>query len=194
MRRALVLLAGWCLIAIAIVGLVRAQLGVAPYDVLNTALAKQLKVAPGTASWIACAVCVVVAYALKVKAGIGTLAGAFVVGGLINFGLSVAGEIDSLVARLLLFGGALIVLYLGVCCIIISRVGAGPTELVTIGLMKRGLSIQVARWVVEGACLTVGTLLGGSFGVGTVVLMAASGPLLGFLLPRIRRMVALGDE
>jgi uncharacterized membrane protein YczE len=194
MRRALVLLSGWCLIALAIVVLVRVQLGVAPYDVLSTALAKQLNVAPGTASWITCSGCLGVAYMLKVIPGIGTLAGAFVVGGLINLGLNLVADIDPLVVRVPLFGCALIVMYLGVCCIIVSRVGAGPTELVTIGLMQRGLSIRAARWMVEGSCLIVGIVLGGSFGVGTVVLMAASGPLLGFLLPRVRRRTALGNE
>lgn len=184
LRRGVALLAGWLLIAISIVVLVRVRLGVAPYDVLNTALAAQLGIAAGTASWLACATLVLLAAALGARAGIGTLVGAFVVGGLINTGLAHTAEVSSLPLRIALFVGALGVMYLGVCGIIVSKVGAGPTELVTIGLLHRGASVRTARWAVEAGCLVVGAGLGGSFGVGTLVIMLVSGPTLAYMLPR----------
>jgi uncharacterized membrane protein YczE len=190
-KRLTVLCVGWLLIAVSIVALVRVRLGVAPYDVLNTAVAKQLGWATGTASWLSCAVFVTVAFLLGVRPGVGMVVGAFVVGGLINGGLAVVGDVQVLAIRVVVFALALCVLYTGVCCIILSKTGAGPTELVTVGLMKRGASVRTARWVVEGTCLGLGAALGGSFGVGTVFILAVSGPVLAFLLPRAGRILHL---
>jgi uncharacterized membrane protein YczE len=190
-KRIAVLVAGWVLVAMAIVVLVRVRLGVAPYDVLNTAIANQFDIAAGTASWFACAALVMVAWLLGARPGVGTVVGAFVVGGWINAGLSVVDVVDQLPLRIALFAVALGVMYLGVCCIILSGVGAGPTELVTLGLMHRGAPIRVARWSVEGVCLAIGVVLGGSFGVGTVITLAVSGPVLAFLLPRVSRVLQL---
>jgi len=190
-KRLTVLCVGWLLIAVSIVALVRVRLGVAPYDVLNTAVAKQLGWATGTASWLSCAVFVTVAFLLGVRPGVGMVAGAFVVGGLINTGLAVVGDVQVLAIRVMVFALALCVLYMGVCCIILSKTGAGPTELVTVGLMQRGASVRTARWAVEGTCLGLGAALGGSFGVGTVFILAVSGPVLAFLLPRASHILHL---
>ena len=190
-KRVAVLCVGWVLIAVSIVALVRVRLGVAPYDVLNTAVAKQLGWAAGTASWLSCAVFVTIAFFLGARPGVGVVAGAFVVGGFINAGLAVVGDVHVLAIRVVVFALALCVLYAGVCCIILSKTGAGPTELVTVGLMRHGASIRTARWAVEGACLGLGAALGGSFGVGTVLILAVSGPVLAYLLPRAGRVLQL---
>lgn len=190
-KRVAVLCAGWVLIAVSIVALVRVRLGVAPYDVLNTAVAKQLGCATGTASWLSCAVFVTIAFFLGARPGVGVVAGAFVVGGLVNAGLAVVGDVHVLAIRVVVFALALCVLYAGVCCIILSKTGAGPTELVTVGLMRHGASIRTARWAVEGTCLGLGAALGGSFGVGTVLILAVSGPVLAYLLPRAGRVLQL---
>ena len=193
-KQGAVLVAGWVLISAAIVALVRVQMGVAPYDVLNTAIAKQFDIAAGTASWLACAVLVMVAWLLGVRPGIGTIAGAVVVGGCINAGLTVIEVVDLFPVRVALFIVALGVMYLGVCCIILSGIGAGPTELVTLGLMRHNAPIRAARWAVEGVCLALGVVLGGSFGVGTLVILAVSGPTLAFLLPRVGRVLGLSID
>lgn len=192
LRRGAALIAGWLLIALSIVLLVRVRMGMAPYDVLNTAIAARLGVATGTASWLACAVLVLLAALLGARPGIGTVAGAFVVGGMINVGLAATSDVQTPSVRLCLFVVALGLMYSGVCGIVVSQVGAGPTELVTIGLLRRGVSVRTARWSVEGGCLLIGAALGGSFGPGTIVIMLVSGPVLAFLLPRAQLLVAGG--
>jgi uncharacterized membrane protein YczE len=182
---------GWALVAPSIVLLLRARLGVAPYDVLNAGISNRLGVAQGTASWIGCAALVVVALLLGVRPGLGTAPGALVVGAVINWCLAVTGDVNGLALRWSVFTAALAPLYLGVCCLILSRTGSGPTELVTRGLIKTGSSVRVARWVVEGGCLALGALLGGTTGPGTVVLLVVSGPVIAFLLPRVARFASV---
>jgi uncharacterized membrane protein YczE len=190
-RSAAVLVAGWLLIATSIVLLLRAGLGMAPYDVLNTGLANRLDMSPGTASWLACGALVLIALTMRSRPGIGTLLGAFAVGALINAGLDLVPTVDVTAQRYALLAFSLLPQYLGVCCIILSRGGKGPVELVTVGLMHKGMPLRHSRWLVEAACLLVGALLGGSIGVGTVLQLVASGPAIAALLPFVSRATGL---
>ncbi len=186
-----VLVAGWVLIALSIVMLLRAGLGMAPYDVLNTGIARRTGFSPGTASWLACVGLVAIALTLRSRPGLGTLLGAFSVGALINVGLDLAPQVSGTVPRYALLMISLVPQYLGVCCIILSRGGKGPVELVTVGLMRKGVSVRSARWLVEAGCLVLGVVLGGSVGIGTVVQLAASGPAIAALLPIVARVVGM---
>lgn len=192
MKKGLAVLSlGWLSVSTAIVAQIRAGAGLAPYDVLNTAVARQLSIQPGTASWLMCAVFVSLAWILGVKPGLGTLAGAFVVGGLINAGLSLTADPHGLVLRSVIFAASLAVLYFGICCIILSDAGSGPTELVTLGLVNQRFSLRSARWIVEGVCLCIGAVLGGALGVGTLCVVLVSGPALSFLLPRVKTLLRI---
>jgi uncharacterized membrane protein YczE len=183
--------AGWSFVSFAIVLLLRTKLGVAPYDVLNTGIAEKLGIAQGTASWLGCGVLVLIATLLGARPSLGTLAGSLLVGIAINAGLSIVGDFENTVTRWVVFFTATVQLYLGVCCLVLSRFGKGPTELLTMGLIKRGASIRGARWITEGGCLAVGSLLGGGVGPGTVLLVVASGPLLARMLPHIALIAAV---
>ena len=192
-RSSAVLVAGWVLIALSIVILLRAGLGMAPYDVLNTGIARRTGFSPGTASWLACTGLVVIGLALRSRPGLGTILGAFSVGALINAGLDLAPQVDGTALRYVLLVLSLVPQYVGVCCIILSRGGKGPVELVTVGLMRKGVSVRAARWIVESGCLVTGIALGGSVGVGTVVQLAASGPAIAVLLPVVSRAVGMSQ-
>ena len=52
------------------------------------------------------------------------------------------------------------------------------------GLAARGLSIRAARTLVELSALVVGTVLGGTVGVGTLLYAASIGPLAHHFVPR----------
>jgi uncharacterized membrane protein YczE len=53
------------------------------------------------------------------------------------------------------------------------------------GLAARGHSIRVVRTAIEVSVLTIGWLLGGSVGVGTVLYAVSIGPLAHFFIPRL---------
>lgn len=52
------------------------------------------------------------------------------------------------------------------------------------GIAKRGPSIRLTRALIEVSVLALGWILGGTFGVGTVVYALAIGPLVQIFLPR----------
>jgi uncharacterized membrane protein YczE len=53
------------------------------------------------------------------------------------------------------------------------------------GLARLGLSVRLARTLVEASALVSGWLLGGTAGIGTAVYAIGIGPLVGFFLPRL---------
>lgn len=66
--------------------------------------------------------------------------------------------------------------------------GAGPRDSFNLALSRRtGWSIGLTRWLVETTVLGTGILLGGSFGVGTILAALLIGPAvgLGFRLFRL---------
>ena len=50
------------------------------------------------------------------------------------------------------------------------------------GLAARGISIRLARFLIEGTVLVAGWLLGGTVGIGTVVFAILIGPVVQFFL------------
>lgn len=185
-RQAVMALMGWLCVGGAITVLIRLNLGVAPFDVLNTAIGERIGYDAGVGTWISGAVLVSVAWVMGVRPGVGTVLGFFGIGWIINTALRIVPDIEPIGVRVGAVPVALAVLYLGVCFIIVSGIGAGPTEVLTLALHQRGMSLRAARWGVEFGCASVGWALGGSIGVLTAVITVVAGPCIGFLLPAVR--------
>jgi uncharacterized membrane protein YczE len=67
-----------------------------------------------------------------------------------------------------------------------AGLGPGPRDGLMTGLVARGVgSVRLVRTTIELSVLGIGWLLGGVFGVGTVIYALAIGPLLHLLLPRL---------
>jgi uncharacterized membrane protein YczE len=190
-RRIAVLLVGWVLVGITIPVLIRIDLGVSPYDVLNTAIGRHLGIQPGTAAWLSAAALLSAALLLGERPGIATFAGAFAVGAMVNAGLWLLPDSLPVVLRVGLIPPVLLVLYLGVCCIILSALGAGPTEVFMLGLVHHGMSFHLSRWLIEAGCALVGAAMGGAIGLITGVMVFGAGPAIAMLLPRVSARVGL---
>jgi uncharacterized membrane protein YczE len=61
--------------------------------------------------------------------------------------------------------------------------GPGPRDGLMTGLAQRGYSIRVARTAIELAVLALGSALGGSVGIGTLVYALTIGALVHKVLP-----------
>ena len=172
------LLTGLTMFGVGIALNIRADLGLSPWDAFHQGLASRTPLSVGLVTILTSGVVLLAWIPLRQRVGIGTLLNAVVVGLVMDLTLFVVGEVDTLLLRwvCLLSGIGLVGcgsgLYIG------ARLGPGPRDGVMTGLAERGLSIRLARFLIEGAVLGAGWLLGGVVGVGTVLYAALIGPLV----------------
>ena len=85
--------------------------------------------------------------------------------------------------------GCLILAY-GMTIVIKSDAGTGPNDLVAIVISdKLHQKFSVVRIVVDVCFVAAGWLLGGTFGLGTIICAALVGPVAGLFLPRNERII-----
>jgi uncharacterized membrane protein YczE len=183
-RRLLQLLVGLALYGLSLAFLVRAGLGLAPWDVLHQGLAERLDATVGQMV-IAVSFVVLLAWIpLRERPGFGTVANALLVGAFVDLTMLVLDDAGSWpLAVLLLVSGVLLnglatALYIG------ASLGSGPRDGLMTGLVRRtGRSVRLVRTALEGTVLVAGWLLGGTVGIGTVAYALAIGPIAHALLP-----------
>jgi uncharacterized membrane protein YczE len=171
--------------------MVRAGLGLGPWDVLHQGIARHLGVQLG---WVTIAVSALVLIAwlpLKQRPGFGTVSNIVVVGLAVNVALDVLPNVGPLGLRSLLLAAGVLLNALSTGLYIGAEFGPGARDGLMTGLAARGYSVRVARTVVELGALGLGFVLGGSVGVGTVIYALGIGPLVHYLLPRmsVRRAI-----
>lgn len=177
------LLTGLVLFGVSVALMVRADLGLASWDVLHQGLAERTGLPLGQVVNLVAVVVLLLWIPLRQRPGVGTLANAVVVGFTADAALAVlppvtpvAGQIGLLVAGILLNGFAT-ALYLG------ARLGPGPRDGLMTGLAARGLPIGRVRTAIELGVLALGWALGGTVGPGTLLFAVSIGPLAQRLIP-----------
>jgi uncharacterized membrane protein YczE len=165
--------------------LVRARLGLDPWDVLSQGISRHLGIQIGWVVDIIGAVVLLAWIPLRQRPGLGTLLNIVVVGLVANGTLDVVPVVHGLAWRILLMLSAVLLVGLATGCYIGAGLGPGPRDGLMTGIAARGHSIRVVRFSLEVTVLVVGYLLGGSVGVGTVVYAVCIGPLVHVTLPRL---------
>ncbi len=83
-----------------------------------------------------------------------------------------------------------IILALGMSIVIRSEAGTGPNDLVAVVISdKSAKRFGIIRMITDAAFLLTGFLLGGRFGVGTVICVFLVGPVAEFCMPFSRGLV-----
>lgn len=174
------LVAGLLLYGAAIALIVRAHLGVGPWDVLAQGLAAVSALPFGVVTNAVGALLLLAWWPLRQRPGIGTLLNVLLVGTAAQTVLDLVGPADGLLPRIALFAGGVLLLALATGVYVGAGLGAGPRDGLMLGLHRRlGWPVWLARTLVEGSALLAGWLLGGNVGIGTVVFAVAIGPLCG---------------
>jgi uncharacterized membrane protein YczE len=177
------LFAGLIGFGVSLALMVRAGLGLGPWDVLHQGIARHLAVQLG---WVTIGVSALVLLAwipLRQRPGFGTISNLVVVGLTVNAALDALGSPADLVARAGLLAGGILLNAVSTALYIGAAFGPGPRDGLMTGLAARGHSVRAARTVIEVSALGVGGLLGGSIGIGTVIYALGIGPLVDPLLP-----------
>lgn len=168
-RRLPRLLVGLGLIAVGLALMVRARLGLAPYEVLHQGISLHTPLRIGQAS-VAVGLLVMLAwFPLGQRPGLGTVVNVVGVGLALDFLLTVLGEPSALWVRAAWAVGGVVLIGIGVGMYIGAGLGPGPRDGLMTGLARRGLPVWSVRLVMEFTALLVGWMLGGTVGVGTVL-------------------------
>ncbi len=185
-RRLVQLGVGLWLYGASMAMMVRAALGLDPWDVLHYGVQLHWGVSFGTVVIVTGVLVLLLWIPLRQWPGLGTVANTVVIGLATDATLWMLPGHSSLVVRaaLLLVGivlnGLAGALYIG------SQFGPGPRDGLMTGLARRtGWSLRVVRTGIELSALGVGWLLGGTVGVGTVVYALLIGPTVQLFLPMV---------
>jgi uncharacterized membrane protein YczE len=164
--------------------MIRSRLGNMPWDVLHQGLAQHLGVPIG---WVAIGVGAVALLAwipLRQMPGIGTVSNVVVIGLVMDWVLNWLPVPGALWLRIVELLGGIVLNGLATGAYIGAGLGPGPRDGLMTGLARRtGRSIRLVRTGLEVVVVAAGWLLGGVFGVGTLLYAVAIGPLAQLFLP-----------
>jgi uncharacterized membrane protein YczE len=174
------LLVGLALYGAAIALMLRAHLGVGPWDVLAQGVARVSALPFGLVTNGIGALLLLAWWPLRQRPGVGTLANVLLVGTGAQTVLDLTRPVEGFLAQATVFLAGMALLAVATGVYVGAGLGAGPRDGLMLGLHRRlGLPIWLARTLVEGTALLAGWLLGGNVGIGTLVFAVAIGPLCG---------------
>lgn len=177
-RRFAQLLLGLFLYGIGISLMVRASLGIAPWDVLTQGLSEQTGWSFGALTNLIGLVVLLLWIPIRQKPGLGTVLNVLLIGPSAQFGLWLFPEFQGLWQQVPAFVGGLLILALATGMYIGANFGPGPRDGLMTGLNRRtGWPIGLVRTLIEASVLAAGWLMGGDAGWGTLVFALSIGPI-----------------
>ncbi len=188
------LLIGVVLVGIGLGMMIDADFGVAPADALFTALSRTSGLSVGTILVLASILMVLMSWALGLKPAIGTLISFIGIAVVVDLTRLILAAVEApdwaLVARIVLWIVGLVFFCSGVMGIFSSDLGASPYDQVVRSIAFRtGRSLGFARLAVDAIALLGAIVLGGSWGIGTVIILVVVPLALNRVLPHVKRHV-----
>ncbi|MGZ0213436.1 MAG: membrane protein YczE [Actinomycetales bacterium] len=170
----------------AIALMIRAEIGVAPWDVLGQGVSLSTGLPFGLVTNIVGLIVLLLWIPIRQKPGIGTVFNVALVGPSAQVGLWILPEIEGLGLRILVFVAGLLLLGIATGLYLGARFGPGPRDGLMTGIHHRyGGKIWIVRSSIELVVLTIGAILGGNLGWGTLAFALLIGPIVHFTMPRL---------
>ncbi|MEW1748531.1 YitT family protein [Streptomyces angustmyceticus] len=184
-RRLVQLYTGLTLYGVSMGLMLRAELGLEPWSVLNQGISRHTGLSIGTVTIVSGALILLLWIPLRQRPGLGTVSNVVILGLVMDATLAWTPELHALGARIPLLAGAVLLNGAATGLYISARFGPGPRDGLMTGLhLRTGRPVRLVRTCIEVTVLAAGYLLGGSVGAGTVVYALAIGPLAQFFLRR----------
>ena len=169
---------------------IQANLGAAPWDVLNLGLSNSFHILYGTASVAVSLTILLIDILLKEPIGIAMFIDATVVGKSVDFfnWLHPVPKCGSIWTGIpvLLFG--LVIIAYTQYTYMIASLGCGPRDSLLVGLTKRmkRIPIGAVSIAILGTATLIGWLLGGPVGIGTLICAFLQGPIMQLAFRTVR--------
>lgn len=190
-RRLIQLYIGLILYGASSALLVRAGLGLEPWNVLHQGISERTGLTIGTVTIVVGAVVLLLWIPIRQRPGLGTISNVVVIGLAMDATLALVPDVRGLLAQIPLMVGAVVVNGMATGLYIAARFGPGPRDGLMTGLHRlTGRSIRLVRTGIEVSVVVTGFLLGGSVGIGTAAYALSIGPLAQLFL----RLFAVVDQ
>lgn len=169
---------GLLLCSIGTVMTINGNLGLQPWDVFHQGLSKMMNITMGQASIIVSAIVIIVDYIAGEKIGWGTISNMLVIGTfmdilMLNHLLPV---FNSIVLRVISIIIGMLLMSIGSYMYIGAGLGSGPRDGLMVALTKKTKkSVLIVRTFIELSVLALGYIMGGSAGIGTVIMVSLIG-------------------
>lgn len=187
-RRLVALYAGLWLYGFSMAVMVRAALGLDPWDVFHQGVTRHVPLSFGTVTAITGVLVLLAWIPLRQRPGLGTVSNVVVIAISVDAGLWLLPEVSALPLRVAMMLAAVVLNAIATVLYIGAGMGPGPRDGLMTGLVRRtGWSVRLVRTAIEVTVLATGWLLGGSVGVGTLVYAFGIGPLIQVLIPFANR-------
>ena len=176
---------GLFVFAIGVYLTIQANIGVAPWDVLNQGLTKRTGFLYGNVMIMVSLTVILLDVLMKEPIGMGMLLDTLVVGktvDLMNY-LNLVKPRQTLWGGVLLLIAGIFLLAIGMRIYMALGLGCGPRDTFLVALCKRfpKLSIGALNVIMWATVTMIGWFLGGQVGLGTIVSVVAMGPVLNTL-------------
>lgn len=161
---------------------IRANIGAAPWNVLNLGVSHTLGIYYGSASIAISLTILLIDILLREPIGLAMFVDAVVVGKSVDFfnWLGLVPKASSLLTAVpMMIAGLFIIAYTQYGYMLAS-LGCGPRDTLLVGLAKRVEKIPIGAVSIAllGTATLIGWLLGGQVGIGTLIYAFGSGPIM----------------
>ncbi|QQE76627.1 YitT family protein [Brevibacillus composti] len=167
--------------------MIKANLGVSPWDVFHIGLQKTFGLTIGLWTQIVGAIVILLSYVLaKIKPTFGMFLNMVCFGLFLDMflWLNLIPSVEGMAQRIVMLLIGLLVISVGIGMYISPRLGAGPRDSFMLAMHERmGWSIQKVRLIIEISVLLAGAALGGPVSFGTVLVALLTGPLIQRTIP-----------
>lgn len=183
-QRLFQLIWGLWLYGLAMAMMLRANLGLDPWDVLHQGLAPRFGLSFGMTVNVMGALVLLLWLPMRQWPGVGTLLNILTIGTAVDISLQFLPTPSGYAARFAMLGLGILLNGVAGGAYIGAGLGAGPRDGLMTGICRRtGWPVKTVRTAIELVVLATGWLLGGTVGVGTVLYAATIGWIVHLALP-----------
>ena len=169
--------------------LIDASIGQSPWTVLADGLAKTLGMTIGQTTFLTSVIVLLLWIPLKRRPGLGTVMNILVIAVAIDVMIPILPSPENVVAQTVQVLLGILLTGIASALYITCNVGPGPRDGLMTGLHYRtGIPIGRVRFVIEAAFLLAGWLLGGSVGLGTVLVTVLVGEVVAIFFGIVSRV------
>lgn len=175
---------GFFLIALGVVLMRSAGLGLNPWSTFHDGVSKITGLKFGTVTQLTGLTIIIISISLKIYPGVATLLNMYFCGFFINmiYGYNLVTEPTHILLKYVFLIAGIWVLAIGIYVYLSVGYGAGPRDGLMVGLVnKTGKSVSIIRTFTETLALAIGFSLGGQIGIGTIITAVSIGYAIQFV-------------